>query len=191
MDPSIAWKAPLTFSFSGLGLYGPSGGLFLVAALVGAAGRSMKLGTPATTKPFDSIPSFYPFYLTQHTERFTKVLHVLGTGCTLAAVAKQPRLGVALLAAVAGGSAASPYFRRFESGAGEAFFAVTAYVACGRSLGVPAVYLAGAPATAYFFAWISHAFFEKNKPATFIYPTYSLLCDFLMCADIFCGRVHL
>ncbi len=32
----------------------------------------------------------------------------------------------------------------------------------------------------YGFAWIGHFGFEKNKPATFLYPTYSLLGDFKM-----------
>ena len=37
-----------------------------------------------------------------------------------------------------------------------------------------------APFCGYSFAWIGHFVFEKNKPATFKHPLYSLAGDFLM-----------
>ncbi|WDD98535.1 DUF962 domain-containing protein [Thalassomonas actiniarum] len=40
------------------------------------------------------------------------------------------------------------------------------------------------PVIGYGFAWIGHFFFEKNKPATFTYPLYSLLGDWIMFKDI-------
>lgn len=41
-----------------------------------------------------------------------------------------------------------------------------------------------APICAYGFAWVGHFFFEKNKPATFNYPGWSLVADFKMFWDI-------
>jgi len=37
-----------------------------------------------------------------------------------------------------------------------------------------------APLFGYSLAWIGHFIFEKNSPATFKYPMYSLIGDFLM-----------
>lgn len=39
----------------------------------------------------------------------------------------------------------------------------------------------------YFCAWTGHFFFEGNRPATFIYPTYSLICDLLLWAETVTG----
>jgi len=43
------------------------------------------------------------------------------------------------------------------------------------------------PFIGYGFAWVGHFYFEKNKPATFQYPLYSLASDFIMFADILKG----
>ena len=47
------------------------------------------------------------------------------------------------------------------------------------------------PIVGYGFAWVGHFFFEKNKPATFQYPLYSLIGDFVMFRDILTGRIPL
>lgn len=48
--------------------------------------------------------------------------------------------------------------------------------------------LAVVPLVGYSFAWIGHYFFEKNKPATFQYPAYSLASDFILFFDIIKGK---
>jgi hypothetical protein len=45
------------------------------------------------------------------------------------------------------------------------------------------------PILGYGFAWVGHFVFEKNRPATFKHPFYSLLGDFRMFWDILCGKV--
>jgi hypothetical protein len=49
--------------------------------------------------------------------------------------------------------------------------------------------LCAVPVAGYTFAWIGHFFFEKNRPATFKHPFYSLLGDFVMYKDMLTGKV--
>ena len=49
------------------------------------------------------------------------------------------------------------------------------------------MYLIALPFIGYGFAWIGHFLFEKNKPATFKYPFYSLMGDWVMFKDILFG----
>ena len=47
------------------------------------------------------------------------------------------------------------------------------------------------PIVGYGFAWVGHFFYEKNRPATFRYPIYSLMGDWVMFKDILTGKVTL
>ncbi len=47
------------------------------------------------------------------------------------------------------------------------------------------------PVVGYGFAWIGHFFFEHNKPATFKYPLYSFLGDWVMLKDVLTGKIKL
>jgi hypothetical protein len=52
-------------------------------------------------------------------------------------------------------------------------------------------WLLAMPLCGYSFAWVGHFFFEKNRPATFKYPLWSLMGDWVMFKDILIGRVKL
>lgn len=45
------------------------------------------------------------------------------------------------------------------------------------------------PLIGYGFAWVGHFVFEKNRPATFTHPFYSLAGDWVMFRDILTGRI--
>lgn len=50
-------------------------------------------------------------------------------------------------------------------------------------------WLWAAPICGYGFAWVGHFFIEKNRPATFRYPMYSLLADWVMLKDFLTGQL--
>ena len=51
------------------------------------------------------------------------------------------------------------------------------------------VLLIATPFVVYPFAWSGHYFFEKNKPATFAYPVYSLQGDWVMFFQMLSGKI--
>jgi hypothetical protein len=50
-------------------------------------------------------------------------------------------------------------------------------------------WIAGWPIASYAFAWVAHFFVEKNRPATFTYPFWSLISDYRMVAYMWLGRI--
>ena len=57
--------------------------------------------------------------------------------------------------------------------------------ATGRPILILAALLCG-----YGFAWVGHFAFEKNRPASFKRPLYSLMGDWVMYKDIWSGKIR-
>lgn len=51
------------------------------------------------------------------------------------------------------------------------------------------LWLLAIPFAGYGCAWVGHLVFEKNRPATFQYPLYSFMGDWVMLKDAFTGRI--
>lgn len=100
--------------------------------------------TQTSGERYRSFSAFYPFYLTEHVNRTSRRLHVVGTTLVLICLA----LGV---------------------------------------LANPRWFIA-APLVGYGFAWVGHFVFEKNRPATFKYPLYSLAGDFRLWFEVVTGQ---
>ncbi|WP_449434364.1 Mpo1-like protein [Pseudomonas putida] len=85
------------------------------------------------------------------------------------------------------GEHSNPTCRRLHFVGTSLVIALLAYaIGSGKWLLLLAVPLCG-----YGFAWVGHFFFEKNRPATFTYPLYSLIGDFAMFRDILLRRISL
>ena len=71
------------------------------------------------------------------------------------------------------------------------FLGTTGGLACALAALVQGdpLWLAGAPLIGYGCAWVSHFFIEKNRPATFRYPLYSLAGDFFMYQKMWLGQM--
>lgn len=98
-----------------------------------------------TEKKFTSLKEFYPFYLSEHRNLTSRILHFIGTALVV----------LSFITAI--------LFHDFR------FFVAI-------------------PFLGYGFAWVGHFFFEKNKPATFKYPAYSLASDFILFWDLLSGK---
>lgn len=69
-------------------------------------------------------------------------------------------------------------------GTSMALTVLVAVIVTGQWVFLPLAFVSG-----YFFAWMSHGLIEKNKPATFTYPLWSLFSDFKMLFCFLTGRM--
>lgn len=97
---------------------------------------------------FASFAEFYPYYLSEHSNKTCRRFHVVGT------------VGGMLM--MLAGLATQNWWM------------------------VPSGLVFG-----YANAWVGHFVFEKNKPASFKYPGYSFLGDWMMLKDILRGKVSI
>lgn len=59
------------------------------------------------------------------------------------------------------------------------------FIRSGNYYYIPLCFVVG-----YAFAWTSHFFIEKNKPATFKYPLWSFISDYKMVFYMLTGRMN-
>lgn len=105
------------------------------------------MGDKIVISPFARFADFYPFYLSEHSNRLNRRLHFIGT-----------TLGLAGL---------------LHSLSTLNFWWLLAGIVVG-----------------YAFAWFGHFFLEKNRPATFTYPLYSFMGDWVMWKDMLTGKIR-
>ncbi|CAF0776410.1 unnamed protein product [Adineta ricciae] len=119
--------------------------------------------TISSKKPYETFEQFYPHYLREHSQQTTRLWHYVAGGLSAYSV--------------------MPFFRHLSNGLGEVGVFFIVYLIGGKLItrSYKKVFLP--LLLGYSFAWIGHFFYEHNKPATFIYPTFSLMGDFRMVYD--------
>jgi len=143
----------------------------------------------AASKPYEDFESFYPFYLSQHENDTCRLLHFIGTTIFLGLCLYETSMLHCLVPAAALGMAVKNLTVELETGIVEMAVMVGLFLFnMNRRNKLPlAVYTL---VIAYGFAWVGHFNFELNRPATFIYPLYSLFGDLKMWSELFPQYVH-
>lgn len=129
--------------------------------------------------------SFYPFYVSQHQDPTCVCLHVVATGVLVLLCAHDYRIALSLGLGALGGLSMKEWTRSLSSGLLEMLVMQGIYLCSMVHMKASVKKALAVPLVCYGFAWVGHFFFEENKPATFIYPVYSLLGDF----RLFAGQV--
>merc|ERR1712154_359184 len=94
-------------------------------------------------------------------------------------ILSKPEIGISIMVGLFSGISVFPLFRGMSHGIFEAVIMVSAGFFMSHLHGIKK-YMVLVTLIGYGCAWIGHFYFEQNKPATFIYPSYSLLCDWKM-----------
>ncbi|GLD98665.1 hypothetical protein PINS_up007382 [Pythium insidiosum] len=123
----------------------------------------------------------------EHQDDTAVTLHVMGTSLIVLLLLAHPELLGAGVLALQCGRLAFAYFRDLDHGLFEALVVLSVFFTTIKFLRGSIFMALVALAVGYSFAWTGHFFFEKNRPATFVYPTYSLVCDFLMWMEVVTG----
>ncbi|CAF0768548.1 unnamed protein product [Adineta ricciae] len=139
--------------------------------------------TISSKKPYETFEQFYPHYLREHSQQTTRLWHYVGTSLFILYMLVNPALLFPILAGGLSAYSVMPFFRHLSNGLGEVGVFFIVYLIGGKLItrSYKKVFLP--LLLGYSFAWIGHFFYEHNKPATFIYPTFSLMGDFRMVYD--------
>ena len=135
-----------------------------------------------------------PFYLTEHRHPISRSLHVLGSTLVLQQFLASGSIAAwhapNMLIGLATGSLLCELLASWPTGMVE--FAVLLGLMIGLAWlrACPRPWLPLQMAVwGYALAWVGHFVVEQNRPATFIYPTYSLLCDYIMWYQTLTGKI--
>lgn len=143
------------------------------------------IGPNAVTKPFNDFESFYPFYMTQHQDETCRRLHVVVTTLIIIMALFDPYILPSCATAALAASSVFQLTKDLEHGFLEGIVMFGVFLVLMRRFTGNWWKGLSIPLLSYGFAWVGHFYFEHNKPASFIYPMYSLGGDLRLWFETF------
>lgn len=140
--------------------------------------------TRAATKPFNTFEEFYPFYISQHEDQTCRRLHFIGTSIILFFCFFEHHIISSMIMAAIVGYGVFAATKEVDHGLFEMAAMMLTFLVFMKKLTGSWLKGLAVPLVAYGFAWVGHFMFEHNKPATFIYPIFSLAGDFRLFGEI-------
>lgn len=145
-------------------------------------------GEHAVGEEYPTLAEFFPAYLAAHEDPLNRLLHVFGTTLVVVLIALRPTLLYCCLVSGAVAYTASVSTKRL---AVRPAIELVALVVPGLTMALAMKhsprFLLLLPLAGYGCAWIGHFVFQRNMPAAFAHPTYSLLSDLRMWAEVVAG----
>ena len=135
-------------------------------------------------KGYLDFEHFYHFYISQHQDVTCRRLHFIGTTITFLIALWEPKIMVSLVMSAYLSFAVFNYTTHFAHGWIELLTMFMSFQVFMRYFTKSWIKGFVTLLIPYGFAWVGHFFFELNRPATFIYPLYSLLGDFRLWGEI-------
>ena len=137
------------------------------------------------TVRLQSFTEFWPFYLSQHSNIYCRVLHFFGTTIFFLVLLLCFLLhGWAIIIGVVSTTVITAISFQWESKRSSLPILCVGIIV----LLIADWWIIFGILGAYAFAWCGHFLLEKNRPATFTYPVWSLVGDFKMWAGMCMGR---
>jgi hypothetical protein len=135
---------------------------------------------------YRSFEAFWPYYVSEHRDPRCRWLHFGGTTgfvvVTVICTLTEP-LTFVPAAAIALGVGWAAFERDARASSAPFLLLMIAALVAGNPLFLVA------PLFAYGAAWFGHFVIERNRPATFTYPLWSLVGDFRMYGQMLRGRM--
>lgn len=135
-----------------------------------------------------SFDSFYPRYIAEHSNIENRRLHLVATVFSIIMGTLNPAVVISLLSAVTSGlvvSRLAPFPPLLEMAVMISTYLFVGHVILRSSKRI----MLSVPLVSYGLAWIGHFLYERNKPATFEYPAFSLIGDYHMFLDCVQGKL--